>query len=328
MGNNRIKRVAKRVLDVSLVPLARYAFGPLAAQQEQLFGELGSHVAQLDLRLRELTAALANERWRHLQPELRRELAELRAATAQTTANNPSIFGFKVYAQTDEDGIIENILDRLPDHSRTFIEIGCGSGLENNTHYLALKGYRGCWLDGSSDNIDFIGTALGGLDFKYLQVRQAFVDVDNIGSIVAELCRYLGTSEPGFFSLDIDGNDLVVLQQALTQCRPLVLGVEYNAKFPPPLRIVIEYNPQHRWAGDDYHGASLQALCDGLPDYKLVACNLSGVNAFFVRWDLAGQFPNYSPPQLYQPFRENLVHLQAEHSPSLRWLRDKLRAAG
>jgi hypothetical protein len=104
----------------------------------------------------------------------------------------------------------------------------------------------------------------------------------------------------------------------------MLVCAEYNPKFPPPLTIAIRYNPHHQWSGDDYHGASLQAFCDFLTDYKLVSCNLCGANAFFVRRDLGGAFRDYTPMQLFQPFRENLIDLRSDHYPTLRWLRDKL----
>ena len=96
-----------------------------------------------------------------LQLELARELAQLRESLAQAMPDNPAAQGFKVYSQSDEDGIIETICDRSPAHSGTFVEIGCGNGQENNTHYLVLKGWRGrLYLDGDPSNVAFICTSL------------------------------------------------------------------------------------------------------------------------------------------------------------------------
>lgn len=340
MPQKLVKRLGKKVLDATLLPVISYGFEPLiaklASQFEQVaaksvfqFDQAATKVAnqfnqtaaQIDLR----SSAAANEQSRQAQTLLRQEIVQLRARVAMDTPANPCVHGFKVYAQTDEDGIIEDILKRLAGHSKTFIEIGCGNGLENNTHYLALKGYRGCWVDGSEDNIAFVKDGLDGLEFKNLLVQKNFVAKEKIGAIIGDLCAFIGTKEPGFFSLDIDGNDLDVLGEAIKYFQPLIICTEYNAKFPPPLAIAMRYDPSHHWAGDDYHGASLQAFCDLLVGYKLVASNLSGVNAFFVRRDHAAQFADYTPRQLYQPFRENLIDLRAEHRPSLKWLRDKLR---
>ena len=50
------------------------------------------------------------------------------------TAKNPlNRFGAKYFSSTDEDGITLEIAKRLGIKSGTFIEIGVGNGLENNT---------------------------------------------------------------------------------------------------------------------------------------------------------------------------------------------------
>jgi hypothetical protein len=259
-----------------------------------------------------------------------RELQVLRAELAVRVPTNPALKGFKVYSQNDEDGIIEDILARVAAVTpieKTFIEIGCGNGLENNSHYLLLKGFRGCWIDGDTQNIEFIRSTLGGLDFPQLQVRQQFVNRSNISEIIAGQVAFLGTAEPDFVSLDIDGNDLAILQEVLRRLAPKVLCVEYNPKFPPPTALGIAYNPSHTWAHDDYYGASLQAFCDSLLDYRLVGCNLCGVNAFFVRKGLDSGFADASVAELYQPFREQLTCPVSGHPSSLKWLRDRLRTA-
>ena len=78
-----------------------------------------------------------------LQLELSRELARLQADVRTTMPDNPAACGFKVYSQADEDGIIEEIARRIGIENGYFIEIGCGDGRENNSHYLLLKGWRG-----------------------------------------------------------------------------------------------------------------------------------------------------------------------------------------
>jgi hypothetical protein len=251
------------------------------------------------------------------------EIDEIRARIIAKTPDNPCARGFKVYSQTDEDGIIQDILGRIPNHSRTFVEIGCGSGDENNTHYLALLGYKGYWIDGNANNLAFIKEALGGLSFDNLLIRHKFVTRENIELIVKDFVNFFGTDNLGLFSLDMDGNDLYVLEEMLKYVKPLVLCVEYNAKFPPPVSLSIRYEPGFRYQAGDYVGASLQAFCDLLVDYILVSCNLSGLNAFFVRRDVASEFTSYTPSELYQPRRPNLTRLDSVLPPTLNWLRDE-----
>jgi hypothetical protein len=264
---------------------------------------------------------------RERQIGLRKELQDLQAEIEAATPGNPAARGFKAYAQTDEDGIIQDILARIDGHSRTFIEIGCGRGEENNTHYLAVQGYSGCWIDGNPANIAYINERLGGLTFDSLQVIQSFITLENAAAVLKQCTDFLGVQDVAFFSLDIDGNDLHIAKLMLQHIKPLVVCVEYNPLFPPPVAITVEYDPEFNFKGDDYHSASLQAFCDAMPEYRLVACNLSGANAFFVREDKAGKFGGYSPAQLHQPFRGYLIGQQSTHKPTLKWLRDRLSGA-
>jgi hypothetical protein len=258
-----------------------------------------------------------------LQLELSRELARLQADVRTAMPDNPAACGFKVYSQADEDGIIEEIARRLGIERGHFIEIGCGDGRENNSHYLLLKGWRGIWVDGDSDNIAAIRTALplGGR----LRLVEQMVTRENVTAIHAAA----GAPSYGaldLLSVDVDGNDLAIAEAAISAWSPKVVIGEYNAKFPYPIQQEVSYDPTHSWKRDDYHGASLAAWVERLkPQYRLVACNLAGTNAFFVREDLAARFTTSGAAQLYQPARFRLTALRSGHAPSLSFLRNSLR---
>ena len=65
---------------------------------------------------------------------------------------------------------------------------------------------------------------------------------------------------------------------------PDCLVVEYNSKFPPPILYNLKYDENYKWTGYDDQGTSLQYWIDHLAkfDYKLVCCNITGSNAFFI----------------------------------------------
>lgn len=243
--------------------------------------------------------------------------AELRALTEEMrlkTPDNPALKGFKAYSQFDEDGVIEDIFKRIGGGS-TFTEIGCGNGLENNTHYLLLKGWTGTWVDADTKNIDLINGSLP--KSPKLNVVQAFVDAGNASSLAGN---------PDFLSIDMGGNELHVWKSI--KARPKVLCVEYNGKFPPPTVLNIAYRKDNVWRNNDYHGASLQAWANELTDYTLVACNLSGANAFFVRNDLMGAFTRYPIEDLFQPLRLHIIPMRGMHPASFSFLRDTLSQGG
>jgi hypothetical protein len=105
--------------------------------------------------------------------------------------------------------------------------------------------------------------------------------------------------------------------------------VEYNAKFPPPMRVNVSARHSGVWTGDDYQGASLASFSDVFSErgYILVGCSASGVNAFFVRGDIAGAFPRYPMDVLFQPARYHLRRLESGHPPSLKFLKAELSGA-
>lgn len=254
-----------------------------------------------------------------IDQEIRALLADVR----ERTPDNPALRGFKVYSQVDEDGIIEHIFARIGEDARSFIELGCGDGSENNTHYLALKGWKGVWVDGSARNIGKIGEVIA-LDSPRLLVEKMFITRDNISASAKRWMNRLACSLD-LLSLDIDGNDAAVLEQFLEVEQPRVLVVEYNGKFPPPLKLSVAYDPAHGWSGDDYYGSSLQVFVDQLRGkYRLVACGLSGANAYFVRVDLAGAFSDYPTGQLFAPARHHLIQRRGAAPASLRHLRNVL----
>lgn len=212
-------------------------------------------------------------------------------------------FERQVFSQSGEDGILTEIFSRIGTRSRYFVEFGAGDGLENNTAFLLCQGWRGVWIEGDAVSANGIRAGLAALiETKRLAFSERFVTA----ATIAESFRDLAV--PGEFdvlSIDIDGNDYWVWN-ALHEYRPRVVVIEYNAIFPPGVKWTIIENPEHRWDGSGYQGASLSALEDlaALRGYQLVACSKNGANAFFVRSDLisdafCGPFNSerfYEPP--------------------------------
>src|SRR5215470_13458830 len=67
-------------------------------------------------------------------------------------------YGFKLYSQNDEDGILQEIFRRIGTGNRTFVEFGVETGIECNTVKLLVEGWRGLWIDGSNANVAQIQT--------------------------------------------------------------------------------------------------------------------------------------------------------------------------
>jgi Tetratricopeptide repeat len=194
-------------------------------------------------------------------------------------------FGAKAYSQSEEDGMIAEIFRRIGATSRTFIEFGVGAGLENNTLALLLTGWRGLWIEANSSDVEAARSKLGSqLESRQLRIENQFVTRENIDALLKNAGPNL---EPDLLCIDVDGNDYWIWE-AIHSVRPRVVSIEYNATWFPPLALTIRYQEKFQWDGSNYFGASLKALelLGTRKGYKLVGCNFSGVNAFFVREDL------------------------------------------
>ena len=217
-------------------------------------------------------------------------------------------YGQKIYSQNEEDGMILEIFNRIGTTNKTFVEFGAGDGLENNTLALLLNNWKGLWIDGSSRSINNIKDHFKSvINSQRLKVVEAFITKDNINEIISS---NISDKEIDLLSVDIDGNDVHIFNE-ISVINPRVVIMEYNAKFPPPIEFCVDYNPTHGWQGDDYMGASLKYIDTNLnkKGYKLVGCDLAGVNAFFVRDDLVEDkfLAPYTAEKHYQPAKYFLV---------------------
>jgi hypothetical protein len=243
-------------------------------------------------RLRRLFTALYRIAWRadEEHPRVRdmwvMEHFERRRETLSRV--NPLLAaGRHFYSQSDEDGLIEEVWRRVgTDQEGVFVEFGVGTGLENNSIMLLARGWRGVWVGFQDLDVDVVGASR-------LKFLKRWITLDNVISSIDEGLAAIGNADVDLISMDLDGNDLHLCRRILeTGRRPRVFVVEYNAKFPPPIRWAMPYDAAHVWDASDYRGASLQSFVDLFSafDYRLVACNVTGVNAFFVPTRFAPAF--------------------------------------
>lgn len=218
-------------------------------------------------------------------------------------------YGYKVYSQNDEDGIIQEIFRRIGVTNKTFIEFGVQNGLESNCHYLLFQGWNGLWMDGDGEAIREIQKRFYPvLKTGQLACKRAFITRENINQLISEQGF---SGEVDLLSIDVDGNDYYIWE-AVTAVSPRVVIIEYNGKLPPDCDWKMAYHAYHVWEGSDWHGASLKAL-ERLGErlgYQLVGTGLVGVNAFFVKKEIAGNL-FYKPATaeaLYNPLRLLICH--------------------
>lgn len=245
--------------------------------------------------------------------------ARLETLRKEKLASDPKAlggYGYKVFSQSDEDGIISEIFRRVGVTNRVFVEIGVSDGLQNNTLALLYEGWRGLWIEASSEHCRNIEAGFASaLAAGQLKLINAFATPENVDALLLN-----STHAPSIdlLSIDIDGNDSHVLE-SIRSVQPRVVVLEYNAKFGPSLGYCMQYDATYAWRKTDRFGASLKhfELQMRRRGFSCVGCNLVGTNAFFVRDDLLGE--HFSSPfvseQHFEPARYELANLPAGHPP-------------
>ncbi|MCB0698974.1 MAG: hypothetical protein H6551_13165 [Chitinophagales bacterium] len=210
---------------------------------------------------------------------------------------------FKVFSQWGEDGILQYLISKIDIPNKVFVEFGVENYLESNTRFLLMNdNWSGVVIDGSKSNVNFIKT--DDIYWRYdITAIEAFITTDNINQLIGD---NVGVEDIGILSVDIDGNDYWVLN-AINVVKPRILICEYNNIFGPEHAVTVPYNPsfvrRNAHYSDLYFGASLKAFYDLAKEkgYTFVGTNSAGMNAFFVRNDLAASFKACTPEEVYQP---------------------------
>ena len=192
--------------------------------------------------------------------------------------------GYKVFSQQDEDGIIDEIFKRIGLGNKKFVEMGLETGIECNTANLLLQNWSGLWVEADEKNVDSIKKNYSSFFKNSLEVHCEKISSLNVNEI---LSKYFGKdSEVDLLSIDIGVHTFHVLEK-IDFINPRVIVTEYNAKYGPIIDWTVDYDQNSEWDNSDYFGGSLKAFEKMLEkkDYILVGCNITGVNAFFVRKD-------------------------------------------
>ena len=233
------------------------------------------------------------------------ELERDRAARTEGDRSRLEWSGSKIYSQSDEDGIIQEIFRRIGIKHKTFVEFGCEVGLENNSRYLLEQGGRGLWMEGFPDYVLGVrGNFHKEIASGRLQFIASYVNRRNINDLIAQ-GGYRG--EIDFLSIDIDSNDYHVFE-ALEVVSPRVVCLEHNQNYKPGVEWVMPYNEDYRWdphGGTVDYGASISSMA-ALAErkgYCLVGCGLYSANGFYVRTDLIGEHFTgpFTPERLFNP---------------------------
>ena len=235
---------------------------------------------------------------------LRRLFVEYRRL-AREGGRLPSVWdtGFRVFSQSDEDGVLLFLLATAEEGTRTLVDLGAGDGVQasNCANLLLNLGFQGLLVDADA-------ALIGRAQRFYARhpdtkrrppvAIQAFLTRENVNDVV------LGAGFEGeidLLSVDVDGNDYW-LWDALECVNPRLVVVETHPGFGLE-DYVMPYQARFDWreAPDELrHGASpvaLAKLAERL-GYRIVGANLYGFNVVFARSDVAPAVPAVTVEEL------------------------------
>ncbi len=195
-----------------------------------------------------------------------------------------------VFSQSGEDGVLCEIVRRIGRERchESFVEFGTQNGSETICGFLAYAlGWPGLFMEGDRVAGRVLEQRWAG---STVRTATAFITPKTLNGV---LDAHDVPEKPAVVAIDVDGDDYH-LWKALTR-RPLVVVIEYNGALP----VARSHVAVPRYRGRVGPGASLgtlEALGVQL-GYRMVHTSLSGVNAFFVRDDVAQPFDGLAVPR-------------------------------
>lgn len=185
------------------------------------------------------------------------------------------------WSQNGEDGVIAWLVEQLrPPVTQYFVEIGCGSGKENNTSALVARGWSGSVFEAKAARVANY-RARGWWRVKAYHMEVAAAGIHRVLKRVAP--------DPAVFSLDVDSTDWWIMRAMMANgFRPAIAVLEYNAALGEAPVTVPESYRVVPGLKDQYYGCSAAAWAALLEPqgYAFVGCESQGVNAFFIRREL------------------------------------------
>lgn len=148
-----------------------------------------------------------------------------------------------VYSQFGEDGILEKILELLPETDRWCVEFGAWDGqhMSNTCRLTESCNYSAVLIEGSEERADELKARYQGNSRIYpVNTFVGYSPNDNLDTILA------ATPIPRNYdvlSIDIDGNDYHVWKAA-TEYHPKVVVIEFNPTIPTEVDFVQTASPR------------------------------------------------------------------------------------
>jgi hypothetical protein len=236
------------------------------------------------------------------RPRQLRERCTVRLRAANGSPLRLAELESSLLSQNGEDGLLEAIFQVIGFQTRSVVEFGFAATEASFLNLALAHDLEAYFMDGSPGTCRLASALFRVMGRRRLHVTRSFITAENINQVIAGMGL---SGELDALSIDVDGNDYWIWR-ALEVVSPRLIVAEYNDRLGPSAAVTIAYDPSFdftRSPHEFYQGASLTALV-GLASekgYRLIGCESSGTNAFFLRKDIdAPSFPTQTVAEAFR----------------------------
>lgn len=195
-------------------------------------------------------------------------------------------FGYNIYSQFGEDGIVEKIFQIIGTSSKIAVEFGAADGFScSNTANLWTKDpqWKAVLIEADLQRFNLLTQNIQSYS-NCIPVYQR-IGVSGSETIEFVLNQFEIKDTIDLLSIDVDGNDYYIFE-SIQNIKPRVIICEYNPSIPPHLDI--------RGSLNNFIGCSVTALQKVAREkgYTLVA--ITDANCIFILNKEAHKFSQYS----------------------------------
>jgi len=201
-------------------------------------------------------------------------------------------FEKNIQSQFGEDGVIEEIFNRIGTTNKMCVEFGAWDAihLSNVWNLWNHKDWKALLIEGDKAKYELL--ASNTKEFNNVHPYLAYVAPDGENSLDSILEKVNFPIDLDMLSIDIDGDDYYILE-TLNNFKPRLILIEYNPTMPPDVDIVQKKG--------EYFGCSALPLLrlGHKKGYKLA--HVTDTNLFLVKEELFSKL-NFAEPNLKDIF--------------------------
>ena len=183
-------------------------------------------------------------------------------------------FEKNIQSQFGEDGVIEEIFNRIGTTNKICVEFGAWDGiyLSNTWNLWHNKDWYAYLIEGDYVKAQLLEQNLSS--FPKVKAHNAFITPQGDFSLDVVLNKYPIPSRFDLLSIDIDGDDYHVLKH-LDKFSPNLIIIEFNPTVPPHIEMVQEVG--------EYMGASSLSIINLAKQKGYQPIHITEVNLFLIR---------------------------------------------